>query len=65
MKKFSYLMMLMVVVACSETGYRQTEMGIVVAVKKTKEKILLEVHEQTLSVFLFPNPERIFQPIPA
>jgi len=48
MKKFSYLMMLMVVVARSETGYRQTEMGIVVAVKKTKEKIRLEVHEQNI-----------------
>lgn len=48
MKRFSYLMLLFIVFACTQPGYKQTENGMVVNVEKTKEKVKLEVFSNNI-----------------
>lgn len=60
MKRLSYLMLLTILFACSQTGYKQTENGIVVDVKNTKEKVRLEVYTNEIIRVTVAKPDSAF-----
>ncbi|MBN2805279.1 MAG: DUF4968 domain-containing protein, partial [Prolixibacteraceae bacterium] len=48
MKRLSYFLLLLIAVACNQAGFEQTEHGVIIPVKKTREKVRLECYAENI-----------------